>query len=87
MYVGTVIFGPATALSVATGIDVWLMILICAAVGTIYTAVGGRSNLVSRKVKICLYLDENSSGFTDAPGKCSLLHACVFWGKIGQIIG
>ena len=41
MYVGTVIFGPATALSIAPGIDDWLMILICAAVGTIYTAIGG----------------------------------------------
>ena len=43
MYVGTVIYGPATALSVATGIDDWLMILICASVGTIYTAVGGKA--------------------------------------------
>ncbi len=45
MYVGTVIFGPATALSVVTGIDDWAMILICASVGTIYTAIGGTCTL------------------------------------------
>ena len=53
MYVGTVIYGPATALSVATGIDDWLMILICASVGTIYTAVGGDNQYVYH-IKFCI---------------------------------
>ena len=38
---GTVIYGPATALSVATGIKEEILIAICAVVGTIYTSIGG----------------------------------------------
>ena len=45
-WLGTVIYAPALALSVVTGMNVWTTILLMGALGTLYTALGGLAAVI-----------------------------------------
>jgi SSS family transporter len=45
-WLGTVIYAPALALSVVTGIGIWVSILLMGVVGTVYTVLGGLAAVI-----------------------------------------
>lgn len=46
LYIGCVIFGPATALETVTGIPAWASIILVGVIGTAYTAFGGMKAVI-----------------------------------------